>query len=243
MTSKEATIYQLKQLKGKPLKDKIVHVLTYYWLPIVAVLAAVLLIILQAVSMMSQRENVLSIICVNSLLGSGSIESYGAELESFLNIDIEEQQISFDTGITFSETDTIATYQGMQKLMALVATQEADVISGDINTILQLAYSEYFCDISTIFSESQMESYSDYIIYIDKALLQNVDQVNGTFEYPDFWKPDKMIEPMPIAIKIPEASSYAQMFYQNRGSELCAGIVINSDNASTVADFFEYVIE
>jgi len=35
MTPTEATIYHLKKLKGKPLKQKIEHIATFFWLPIV----------------------------------------------------------------------------------------------------------------------------------------------------------------------------------------------------------------
>ena len=48
MTSAEAMLYQLKNLKGKPLKQKLEHIFTYYWIPIlvVAVLAGTYVLIL-----------------------------------------------------------------------------------------------------------------------------------------------------------------------------------------------------
>ena len=66
MTAWEATIYQLKKLKGKPLKQKVAHILTYFWLQILIVAVVVLCAVSYIVHVATVKDTALHVTCVNA---------------------------------------------------------------------------------------------------------------------------------------------------------------------------------
>ena len=68
MTTSEAIAHQLKQLKGKPLKEKLEHIITYFWGPILGVLAVIVLGIFLIVHFSTRKGDALNVFCLNSFI-------------------------------------------------------------------------------------------------------------------------------------------------------------------------------
>ena len=66
MTSTEAMIYQLKNLKGKPFKQKVEHIVTYFWLPIVITLVILISLGSYIVHVVTMKDMALSVNCLNA---------------------------------------------------------------------------------------------------------------------------------------------------------------------------------
>jgi hypothetical protein len=67
MTSTGAMLYQLKQLKGKPLKQQLEHIVTYFWLPILLTAAILIATVSYVVHLVTLKEEALNVMCVNAV--------------------------------------------------------------------------------------------------------------------------------------------------------------------------------
>ena len=103
MTSKEAMIYQLKQLKGKPLKDKIEHIVTYYRGLILGVVIALALCGFLIFHYATAKEEALNIICLNSFAGAETTDSFCQEFIQAAGIDPEKQRVRLNTSMIASD--------------------------------------------------------------------------------------------------------------------------------------------
>lgn len=74
MTSTEAAIFQLKNLKGKPLKQKLEHIFTYYWIPILVTTAFLIFAISYIVYIATMKDSALSVICINAFAEQENID-------------------------------------------------------------------------------------------------------------------------------------------------------------------------
>ena len=84
MTSKEAAVYRLKQLKGKPLKAKAEHLFAYYRGPLLAVLIALLLYGYLLFHFATHKDEVLHVVCLNSFAKAESADLFCREFAQAL---------------------------------------------------------------------------------------------------------------------------------------------------------------
>ena len=243
MTSREAMIYQLKNLKGKPLKQKLEHIVTYFWLPILAVMLALVFIVSYIINLTTMKDLGLSVSCINAHAEDGQAESFIMGFAQEVGIDLEQYEVRISTGMPFLDDALTGSYEASQSLFAQIAAQEIDVITSAQN-LSNYIYQEAFADLSQILSPEQQSRYEQYYLYMDKALLNSVGETyNEIPEYPDPTKPELMAEPVPVAIVLPETGQFHQLFYSYEQEPVAVGIVVNSKNINNAVTFLEYIME
>ena len=174
MTLREAAVYQIKQLKGKPLKVKLVHVLTYYWVPIVAILAIVVFMISLGVHYANQKESALMMCCINSIADENRVQEYLDSFASSSGIDKSEYEVSARLDLTINESEMELGYQNAQLIAGMMATQSLDIISADKENILRYSYQDVFLDLSQLLSPEAIKKLEPYFIYVDQDFLRNM---------------------------------------------------------------------
>ena len=90
MTSTEAMIYQLKNLKGKPFKQKVEHIVTYFWLPILLTVAILYGLGAYIVHVVTMKDTALSVICLNTYADNALANEYVTNFALDAGIDLEE---------------------------------------------------------------------------------------------------------------------------------------------------------
>lgn len=243
MTVNEAIRHQWKQLKDKPLKAKIVHIISYFWIPIVTVLGLAVLLVSQVIHVANQKETVLHITFINTLVSNEQVEEYCLRVGSLLQLDPDKQIIAADTGLVISQDDVSQTYQNVQKFSAMVSAHETDLVVGNLDQIKGFAYSEYFHDLADILSEEQLANYKDFLLYMDGALIQDADPEKGPVTYPDLQSPENMKAPIPVALRIPLSAYLSDIINPNQKDEVIISVVFGAQNTANIVSFVEAIME
>lgn len=186
-----------------------------------------------------------------AILNVTGSDTAGSELEqAFLTvspIDTEKEEIVFDTSFYFSlDSDSATvqtTYQTLQMLSAQIAAGDIDFMIGDLESMNNLAYKQYYAELSDVLSEEQMERYEPHFLYYDKAFvdeLRNMDAIATV--YPDPQKPDLMKEPVPMFINVSECRGLQDVYPYAEGEYVIA-FAHTATNCDKMLKFLEFLME
>ena len=245
MTSREAMIFQLKKLKGKPCKEIIGYILTYYWIPIVIGVVSIVFLFSIIVNQVTQKDPALTVCCINAATKQEASKAYGAQFAKDAGIDLSEYEVRIITNLNIKDSDTMASYQSAQALLAMIASESLDVIVSDQETILQCTYADYCADLSQLLTDEQMERYQQFILYMDMEYLsqvQNAETLDGHEPaFPDPAQQEEMGQPIPVALMLPADSEFVNLFFPHIKEDIALSVVVNSQNLSHALRLLEYV--
>lgn len=99
-------------------------------------------------------------------LNAFSYEDKGAALEqNFLRVspvDAEREKIVFDTNLYYSadknSSMAVSSYETLQALTVNITAGEIDFIIGDLESMNNLVYNQFFCNLSDVLSEELMDA-------------------------------------------------------------------------------------
>ena len=167
MTPKEAMIYQLKNLKGKPFKQKVEYVVTYFGLLIVITLAILVCLGSYIFHLVNMKDTALSVICLNTYSDNTLANAYVTEFAENAGIDLEECEVIISTNLTLGDQDLTTAHNTAQVIGAQVAAHSVDMLAGDLGTANAYFYQEIFLELDQVLTPEQMEKYVDYLLYAD----------------------------------------------------------------------------
>lgn len=244
MTSKEYAIYQLKQLKGKTLKEKIEHILTYYWVPIVAFLSVLILLISLIVHYATLKEPALAVCCVNSSADSEKMQRYVDVFAQNQGIDLSEYEVELRLNLMIDTSEVSVDYQNTQLLLGLLGSGSADVMTADTDTMIRYAYQGAYVDLSEVMNAEQLETLAPYLLYIDQAYQEELEKepVENP-SYPEPTKPEGMERPIPVVIKMESQWELAQICYGELADNAAIGIVVMGENRENAIAFLDFILE
>lgn len=244
MTSTEAMIYQLKNLKGKPFKQKVEHIATYFWLPIVVTLAILIGLGSYIVHLVTMKDMALNVICINSFSDNAQANAYLTGFAQQAGIDLEEYEVHISTDLTLDDQDLNTAYNTSQVIVAQVAAHSVDLMAADLETLTRYFYQEMFWELDTVLTPQQQEKYGEYFLYADMAVLRRIqDEFEEAPVFPDPTKPEEMAEPVAIALRLPADSGFKETCYTHWKSEIALGIVATSDHMENTLAFLDYIME
>ena len=244
MTSTEAIIYQLKNLKGKPFKQKIAHIVTYFWLPIVITLAILIGLGSYIVHLVTTKDTALSVICLNTYADSAQANEYITSFAENAGINLEEYEVFISTGLTLDDQDLTTSYNTAQVIAAQVAAHSVDMLAGDLGTATRYFYQEMFWELDQVLTPEQMEKYADYFLYADMAVVRQLrKELEESPVFPNPTKPEEMAEPVAVALRIPMDSGLMENCYSYLKTDIAVGIVATAPNLDNVLSFLDYIME
>lgn len=138
---------QHKKLAGKTPKEKFQYFWEYYRIPtlvtiLVAAFAANLIY-----TIVTAKDSALSVLFINGY-SEMDTEAFMSGFDEYAQIDTKEYSTSLEMNFTIQEEATDQyTMANVQKLMALVAAKELDVIMADTSTFTNYAEPGYFCNL------------------------------------------------------------------------------------------------
>lgn len=242
MTSNEAKISQLRNLKGKSLKQKVEHVVTYFWLPILLTLVFVISIGSFIVRLLTTKDVALNVICLNAYSDGESPKVFAANFAEVAGIDSKKYEVYISTDLTLDDTDLMNAYNVEQIVMTQIVTNSVDLLVGDLKSTIKYFYQEVYFDLNEILSEEQRIQYAEYFLYADTALVRRLqDEPMNSLQYPDPTKPEEMEEPVPVALLIPTGSDFIAACYPSHKSDIAVGIVASTENMNTALEFLDYI--
>lgn len=159
-----------EKLKSMKFTDKVVFIVQYYGLKILAVIAAIALVIYLIVHFAFAKEVVLNIVAVNAQdIATTSAADEQSFYEDFLKTHVEDTddaEVGIASNVSVSEDESNSA--GMQNLQAI----QVQLMAGTVDDVLadeafatSLGEMGYLADITTILPQEVLDKYADDIVY------------------------------------------------------------------------------
>ena len=247
MTSSEAARKHLKELKGKPLKEKIEHIITYYGV-MLAILAGVLMFAVSyTVHLLTLKDSALNITCLGASVTQKDTDAFAGGFAEYAGIDQEQYEVDISTNLSsYAQSGSDSAYDAAEIMIAMAASQAVDGVVSDATTLIPYMYQGLFADLTEVLSAGQQERYKDHFLYADMTIAQQLKDMSVVEELPEFpdpTKPELMDDPVPIAVQIPEDTEFHELFFSNLEEDAVYGIIVNSVNLENTLAFLDYIME
>jgi hypothetical protein len=220
---------QRSKLKGAPLKDKWLYFKEYYLLATFVVVVIVAVLGYIAYTMITApRDTAFAAFFFNSS-GDSSDTSLADDFADYMGINTKKSQCYIDSSMVYSSSNEYSegienvinydSYLFVEKVMAVMASEELDLIVGDCEAVDYYAGLECFSDITTILPEDLMEKFKDKLYYAkvgEEGVL------------------------MPVGIYITDAPKLSEHGYYT-GKDAILGFVVNSNSVDNALEFLRYI--
>ena len=237
-----------ENVKKKSFLERIKYFWYYYKWYVIACVAIVVVAINIIYAIVSQKETVFYAAFLNSQNISGDSQ-FQKGFEDYINLDRDKCVVYFDTSIIINENVTKeASFAATQKLLVYTASSELDVIIGGSDIFSDYAYGEMFIDLREVLTEEQIKKYESNFYYIDKAVIDALDEAYTTAqtdtipEFADPLKPEEMKEPIPVGIFVTDCSKLTDN-YRFMGDYVVLGVIGNPVRLENTLEFIEYLFE
>ena len=238
-------------LKHGTLKEKFSYFMDYYkWHAIIAV-AAIAFIISLAVQILNQKDTALYAAMINGLELESS-EEYKQSFAEYASLDLEKNEILFDTTVRISSDDAYSydreSMASKEKLMVYIASGEVDVFVTAPDVLELYAYNSFFLDLRTLLSPEQIAAYEPYFYYIDQTIADELKAAQDALDldyapvFPDPTDPASITSPIPIVINLKDSYSFRESYYY-ASEELVVGVVANSKRPETALSFIDFLLQ
>jgi hypothetical protein len=211
---------QNAKLKDAPLKDKWSYFKEYYLKTTLAIIAAVAVLAYLAYTMITApRDTAFAAFFFNDT-GDSSDKSLINEFIDYTGINTKKSECYIDATMNYSSDSTnYEDYIYVEKVMAVIASEELDVIVGDSDTIDYYGGLECFSDITTILPDDLMEKFKDKLYYA---------------------KVGESGELVPVGIYITDAPKIDEYHYYV-DMEPILGFIVNSNSVDNAIEFLRYI--
>lgn len=138
-------------------------------------------------------------------------------------------------------------YNLIQTIVKQTEKSKLDFLTGDQETVVVLAYSSFFYDLSEVLSEEQMALYKPYLRYIDQAVVDEIEKAaennaNATINIPDCTKPEEMKKPIPVMIDMSKYESLTA-FYPDTTDPIVFAVFENTPEKETVQKVIDFIMK
>ena len=240
-------------------QEKMAYFWDYYkWHTIVGVVALII-VISSIYNALTAKDMVMSGILLNSttMLDTKKQDELILDFMTQQEINTKKNEISLNTSLYYSVFDDgedidysngELTYTASQIMLIQVASGDLDFITGDIETLTSIAYSEFFVDLTTVLTEEQLKLYEPYLYYLDQSVLDLMNEAKDSVEstkitIPDVDKPETMKTPVPVMIDLSRCEDI-KIFYPNMKEDkpIVMGFTVNSKHAEMTGKFVDYLM-
>lgn len=252
-----------KKLKGKGLKANLEYFWDYYKIHTIAAIAVIILLSILIRDIRNNKPYGFYAMMINT--GASSAQDILEErFSQEAAIDTNTYDCLIDTSSSFNnQTFDEMTVATSQKIMANLSAKEMDVMTADMATFLFYANQETFLDLRTVYSEAELSSMKDRLIYVDQSYIDylnsdeyqtyistgefdennrfavKADTYNKTLSY-DEEAPEAMDNPVPVGIRLEEKGIMAETgIYHEK--QAAAAVIINSQHTELAKEFIEFL--
>ena len=235
---------------GTP-KEKFTYFMDYYKWHVIIAAAAIVCIASLVTQILNRRDIVFYAVMINGT-ELESAQEYKQAFAEYASLDLEENDIMFDTSVRLGTGDTSAyspdVRASAEKLMVYIASSEVDVFVTEPAVVEQYAYNEFFVDLRTLLTPEQISRYEPWFYYVDQAVVEEHQAALGAMDmdriinYPDPLDPDSMEEPIPIGIRMEDPSALKEYYYY-AGDDIVITVMVNSKRLETASSFIDFLLQ
>ncbi len=234
-------------IKNGTSKEKFQYFLDYYKWQTITAIAVIIIIISSIYSAVTAKETLLSGVMLNCY-HSFSEEPFADLIHDFISnqqINSSKYEIELNTTLTYSADNASASetnYNTIQLLGAQIASHSLDFVAGNLEAMTTFAYSDSFCDLSSLLSEEQLALYEPYLLYIDLAVSEKLQTETSAIDFPDCTKPETMQIPIPIMIDMSHCE-YLTNTYAYTVEPLVFAVAVNASNKEMVLNLINFLMD
>lgn len=238
MTAREAAREAWKNLKGRPLKEKLDHIWSYYRIPIIIGIVCIAVVCSLIFSSLGAKDTALYGYCLNV---SANTEAVDAMTQAFMEqagIDPQTQEV-----LLFSDlkTDKATIYDTMQVLTVHVAAKEVDFILSDEKTCLSMVQQGYFTDLKQVLNPQQQALLSPFYLYAERAALEDErDSQDPEKKTIVLAAAEELDDPVPVALQLPK--TLFEGLYTFSGEGITLVIPQNAPHVDNLVKFLEFLM-
>jgi hypothetical protein len=213
---------QNAKLKNAPLKDKLIYFKDYYLKPTLIIIVAFCFVVNLAYTMITApRETAFAAYFINDT-GDSSDTGLADDFAQYMGINTKKAECYIDAAQSYSSSESdYDSYLSIQKVMAVIAGNDLDVIVGDEQTATYYGSIECFYDVTKILPDDLMEKFKDKLFYT---------------------KVGESGELVPVGIYITDAPKIIEHYYYT-DKDAIMGFIINSENIDTSIEFLRFIYE
>lgn len=209
-----------QKIKNMTFKEKITYFNDYYRTKTIVSIAIIGFIIYLAYTIMGPRtETVLYIASLNGAIDYDSGNILTEEIENYLGIDTEQEEVFVDTSMYLDGTSEY-TSSNYEKLSTFLMAKQIDIIIADEETFAKYANLGYFCKLSDQLPTQLFSKLSDHFY------LSSTEEDANNSAY---------------GIYLETSSLYGEDYTFYKRPVL--GIVVNSEFKENSISFIEYLFE
>ena len=237
MSIRDEVKEQQDKMKDKDFKEKWDYFWEYYKFHVLTAVVALIFIISGIKNIIMEKDVYLSAILLNSTPTSLE-DTIGDDFLAYAGVDTSKYDCAIDTaGVINKDNIDEITVATSQKITAHIAAEELDIFGADFNYFFQYAGQDVFLDLSTIYSEKELENMKDDILYVDKAYIEYI----ASDEYQEYLTSGKYDENNKYAVMCAEADktgSYTKLPIEEMKNPVPVGIIINNSKAYEKAGLY-----
>ena len=255
---------QRQKLKGQGFKAHLSYFWSYYKLHTLAAVVIIIIVATTVRDIRNKKPYALYAVFLNST-GAQTQELVRGGFAEYADIDLSQYDCLIDTSTGYNRgtTDEI-TMASSEKIFTLIAANDLDLIVADEPTSAHFAAMGDFMDLRDIYSEEELKSLGDDILYVDQAYIDYlssdeytdylssgyfeedsspdpiVEKYAETGEYKHF-APEEMEDPIPVGIIVKDSAilKESEAFATDTA---VVSIVTNTQRLDTAKAFLEYIV-
>lgn len=241
-----------KKVRNGTPQEKVKYIADYYIWQIFLFVILIIILLSIVFAALTRKETVLSGVMLNSneLISAKTVESLCEEFLVDQGLDTSKNEVSINSNLTLVDNDdsnATNNYIAVQTIMAQIEGKILDFVVSDLDSAINLAYSEFFVDLSTVLTPEQLAYYEPYLLYIDRAVIVKLQEAVSSENYeieieiPDCTQPELMEEPVPVFIDL-SGNEKLEAFYPDAKNEIVLAVAVNAPDIDRIIEWVDYLL-
>jgi hypothetical protein len=234
------------------LKQKI----QYFWenerKHVIAFAIEIVVILVLLLVLMTRKDTALTGVLLNSSanVSKETFNTLNDEMLEGAKLSTDKVEVELINGVNYylnDESKKENNYNLIQSIVKQMKKSKLDFLTGDQETVVVLAYSSFFYDLSRVLSEEQLALYKPYLRYIDQAVVDQIkkaaeNKTDVDIKIPDCTKPEEMKKPIPVMIDMSKYESLTA-FYPDTTDPIVFAVFENTPVKETVQKVIDFIMK
>lgn len=237
-------------IKTAPFKKKVQYFLDYYKWPTLGVILALAFGISYIVHIVTAPEILMNGIMLNTYSEEDFITDLTTGFTHAYGYDSSDYEVSINSAVTYitGEASGYSNSESIQLIHTQAGAGVLDVMVGDLASMTELSDSGFYADLTDFLTDEQIEKYKSNFIYIDQAVLDEIQASYDNMEEPADLKvtastnPEDFEKPVPVFINMTD-SEKIMAAYDFEIDAIVLGVVLSCEDIEVTRNYIDYLMD
>lgn len=250
-------------IKNGTFKEKFKYFWYYYKVHTIVAVVVIIFLSNWIYELITATDPVLSVNFLN-IYNMNDDYTAGMLLDEFIEdqkIDTKEYHIDSRTNLYYMTEAELAqsasqatgnkgssNYNTMQLMMAQTGAEMLDALIGSHAVLNELAYQEYFADLSVALTPEEYALYEPYFLYMDRAVIEARHEAYDNNEpvtsipIPLSNSAEDLEDPIPVFIDLSQCEKLKEVYGENT-ENLAIALIANAKNKEMAMKFVDFLMQ